>query len=204
VQHSGKSFQHFHFTKGDIQARCNQLTRELHATGEAHAADRVLEESRNKNNGGRVTQQGGKATVQTGIEAFLKVKAKAPKNGIKPKRQASPEQACYSDVEVVDSPYRRNSDNGTTKHEDGGPSKKAETKSFKSSHSSEEQVYSDCEIIDSPPPSPTKKGTKKDVGDDAVCYDVEHSPAQTKGKRKDPGSDDSSASLCSEKKRRAS
>lgn len=182
------------------------MTRELHATGEAHAADRVLEESRNKNNGGRVTQQGKKAasaTVQTGIEAFLKVKAKAP-NGIKPKRQASPEQACYSDVEVVDSPYRRNSDNGTTRHEDGGPSKKAKAKSSESSHSSGEQVYSDCEIIDSPP-SPTKKGTKKDVGDDAVCYDdVEDSPAQTKGKRKDPGSDESSASLCSEKKRRAS
>jgi hypothetical protein len=188
---------------------------------------RILEESQNKKNGGRVTQQ---ATIESFfIRPFGKAKAKVPpKNGIKPKKQAStstsaaaknnsaaarrevPEQACcYSDVEVVESPYRRKADIGTTQHEDGGASKKAKTKRTKSNHSfSDEQVYySDCEIIDSPP-SPIPNGAKKMVGDDdAVCYDVEESPAPAKhSKRKDPGSDNdsSAASSTSEKKPRAS
>jgi hypothetical protein len=208
-------------TKGDIQFRCNQLTRELHATEGSSDSVHILEESQNKKNGGRVAQQATIESFFSRPSGKAKAKAPPPKNGIKPTRQAAssgasskdsalrrevPEQTCcYSDVEVVEFC-------GTTQHEDGGASKKAKTKSSsKSTKRSEHVYYSDCEIIDSPP-TPIKNGTKKnnvdDGGDDMVCYDVEESPARAKGKRKDPGSDDDSSSSAdssiSEKKPRAS
>jgi hypothetical protein len=215
VQHAGKSFQHFHLTKGDVQVRCNLLTRELHTAG---AAGHILEESQNKKNGGRVTQQAkiesyfsrppgkAKAKVQNGIKPAKRHTASPSSTSKDAARRGEPEQACYSDVEVVEAPYRSNSVNGPTKHEDGGPSKKAKAKSSStSSHSSFEQIYSDCEIIESPP-STTNKGTTKDDIGESVCFDVEELPVQkVKGKRKDPGGDASaSSSSCSEKKPRAS